>query len=151
MKIYISVKQGFEEQGEALLSPNQVRLVRRLVRDSLFRNTQPGRTLDMWDTVMDGERKYIKPYRGEADVTINSLHCYEPCVMRAQALPLLERVDPSEPYYPQACELADCLRRFTTISQALVPKTSLLREFIGAAFTGNSKWTKAFYPHWRDS
>ena len=42
LKIYISVKQGFEEQGEALLSPNQVRLVRRLVRDSLFRNTQPG-------------------------------------------------------------------------------------------------------------
>ena len=136
LKIYISVKQGFEEQGEAFLSPNQVRLVRRLVRDSLFRNTQPGRTLDMWDTVMDGERKYIKPYRGEADVTINSLHCYEPCVMRAQALPLLERVDPSEPYYPQACELADCLRRFTTISQALVPKTSLLREFIGGGVYG---------------
>ena len=107
-----------------------------MVRDSLFRNTQPGRTLDMWDTVMDGERKYIKPYRGEADVTINSLHCYEPCVMRAQALPLLERVDPSEPDYPQACELADCLRRFTTISQALVPKTALLREFIGGGVYG---------------
>ena len=136
LKIYISVKQGLEAQGKILLSPNGVRLVRRLVRDYLFRNNPPGRTLDMWSTVMDGERKYIKPYRGEADITINSMHCYEPCVMRAQALPLLESVEPSASYGELANQLAECLRRFTPISRALVPETSLLREFIGGGIYG---------------
>lgn len=131
LKMYISVKQGLEEQGEPLLSPNQVRLVRRLVRDYLFRNNPPGRTLGMWDTVMRGEYQYIKPYREEADVTINSLHCYEPCVLRAEAIPLLEQVEPSEPYRELAWTLAERLRRFAPISEALVPETSLLREFIG--------------------
>ncbi len=136
LKIYISVKQGLDERGTLLLSPNQVRLIRRLVRDSLFRNNPPERTLNMWGTVMDGEYKYIKPYRGEADVTINSLHCYEPCVMRAEAIPLLEKVDPSEPYGALAQELAQRLGRFMPISKALVPETSLLREFIGGGIYG---------------
>ncbi|WP_195985083.1 nucleoside kinase [Clostridium sp. D33t1_170424_F3] len=131
LKAYISVKQGVDEQGEPLLTANQLRLIRRLLRDYHFRNNPLERTLDMWETVMAGEYKYIKPYRGEADVTINSLHCYEPCVMREEAIPLLRAVSQESVSGALAWELADRLERFVPIPQELVPESSLLREFIG--------------------
>lgn len=137
LKLYISVKQGLEDCGEPLLSANHVRLIRRLVRDFLFRNNPPERTLDMWGTVVDGECKYIRPYREEADVTVNSLHCYEPCVLRAQAIPLLEQAEGSARHGKLARELAERLERFAPISQSLVPKNSLLREFIGGGIYGD--------------
>ena len=131
MKIYVSVKQGIKDNEEYVLTNRELRLIRRLIRDYRFRRTQVKRTLDMWDSVVDGEVKYIRPYRYSSDFTINSVHIYEPCVMKDIALEQLSRITPEEPEYETAKHLKDAVSRFESIDPSLIPKDSLLREFIG--------------------
>lgn len=80
---------------------------------------------------MDGERKYIKPYRSSVDYTINSLHLYETCVLKTQAMELLRAVPEQSAQYSTAQRLLKSLEPFVAISQELVPKNSILREFVG--------------------
>lgn len=130
-RIYISVKQDVREGGGELLGPNDMRLVRRIVRDRNFRSAPPGKTLSMWKNVMDGERKYIKPFRADADFTINSFHAYEPCVLKSQAEALLHTVPEDDPGWETARRLLGGLERFEAMDCGLVPGNSILREFIG--------------------
>jgi uridine kinase len=130
-KIYISVKQGIHHDKKELFGANDMRLVRRIVRDFNFRGTKPERTLSMWPSVMDGERKYIKPYRNEVDYTINSLHLYETCVLKNQAIPLLKSVPKESKQYDLAQSLVNSLKEFEPIDSEFVPKKSIIREFIG--------------------
>lgn len=131
VKVYISVKQGIFEQKEQLFKANEVRLLRRIVRDYNFRGMGPERTLQMWPAVIDGEKKYIKPFRGNADYTINSLHAYELCVLSNQAVPLLKTVSPESEAFASAKGLLGGLEKFVVLPAELVPKNSILREFIG--------------------
>lgn len=130
-KIYISVKQGIWEGASELFTANGMRLVRRIVRDYNFRGAKPLRTLEMWPSVMDGENRYIKPYRAGVDFTINSLHAYETCVLINQALPLLESVPAGSEQYALTKRLISSLEKFVPISADIVPENSIIREFIG--------------------
>ena len=136
LKIYISIKQGIDDHGKLLFDPNDMRLVRRIVRDCNFRGTTAERTLNMWQTVMNGEYQYIKPFRGDADITINSLHIYEPCVLREQAIPLLRSVPEKFDHYRKAQHLLHSLEKFQPIPESMIPEDSLIREFIGGGIYG---------------
>ena len=131
MKIYTSVKQGIKDANGTVISPMDLRLVRRLVRDYHFRNTSQERTFSMWPNVVAGENKYIRPYRHTSDITVNSIHIYEPCVLRNHAIPLLRAIAPDSPYFQKARELEARLMRFEPILDSLVPEDSMLREFLG--------------------
>ncbi len=131
MKMYTSVKQGIKDANGTVISPMDLRLVRRIVRDHQFRSTTPERTLSMWPNVVAGENKYIRPYRHSSDVTVNSIHIYEPCVLRAHAIPLLRAIAHDSPHFQKARELEAKLMRFEPIAEDLVPKDSMLREFLG--------------------
>ncbi len=133
-KIYISVKQGIKELGREgyLLTASELRLFRRIVRDHSFRSSSAEHTLDMWDNVLFGEKKYIVPYKYSGDITINSLHIYEPCVMSARIIPLLSEITPESPDYTYAQNLIERARKFEPISEGLVPCDSLMREFLGS-------------------
>lgn len=131
-RIYISVKQDVFNGNEELLDAHEIRIVRRLVRDYNFRGTSPERTLEMWDSVMDGERQYIAPYKYSADFTVNSLHAYELGVLRTPALMLLHGVSEQDGWVGEEIRrLSFALMLFTPVDAALLPPTSLIREFIG--------------------
>lgn len=130
-RIYISVKQGVRDDNGELIGPNQMRLVRRIVRDRNFRGTPAVKTLSMWPNVMSGEYKYIKPYRPTADFTINSFHAHELCVLKNQAVSLLHTVPEKDPGWETAQVLLNTLNRFEPVDESLIPKNSILREFIG--------------------
>ncbi len=133
MKIYTSVKQGIKDANGVVISPMDLRLVRRIVRDHQFRSTSPERTLSMWPNVVAGENKYIRPYRHSSDVTVNSIHIYEMGVLRTYAIPLLRAIAPDSPYFQKARDLEARLMRFEPIDEALVPADSMLREFLGSS------------------
>ena len=133
LKLYISVKQGVKWQEGTLLSHLDIRLMRRLVRDYKFRNSSSEFTFGLWDQVCVGERTNIQPFKREADIVINSIHMYEPCVIGAQVAPLLEVIKPDSKYYPKAQQLLAHLKLFKPLTEAVVPKNSLLREFLGGS------------------
>ena len=130
-KLYVSVKQQIKDVNGEVISPFDIRLTRRIVRDMQFRSTSPERTLSMWDSVNEGEDRYIRPYRLSADYTVNSIHIYEPCVLRTIAIPILREIAEDSLYYRKARDLESRLMRFEPVSPSLVPETSLLKEFIG--------------------
>lgn len=131
VRLYVSVKQQLKDANGEVFSPMDLRLVRRIVRDVQFRSTTAERTLAMWQSVVSGEDQYIRPYRMSADYTVNSIHIYEPCVLRSRAIPLLRALAPDSPHYRKARELEAKLMRFEPIDPALVPQNSMLREFLG--------------------
>lgn len=109
------------------------RLIRRMVRDSQFRNTTARETLQRWPSVRRGEEKWIVPYQQNADLTINSSFQYELCLLRRKALPLLESVTGNMPEYDEAQRLIRLIRRYHEIPVDLLPPYSLLREFLGGS------------------
>ena len=131
IKLYVSVKQQIKDANGEVMAPQDLRLVRRIVRDIKFRNTTPEHTLSMWPEVVSGEDKYIRPYRISADYTVNSIHIYEPCVLRTIAIPLLRDIAADSPHYRKARDLESRLMRFEPVSPELVPRNSMLREFLG--------------------
>lgn len=131
MKIYVSVKQGIKSKEDYILTNRDIRFIRRIVRDSSFRKVDPEYMLSMWNSVVEGEKKYIRPYRYTGDFTVNSIHIYEPCVMRNIAIGIFDRISPSSEGYDYICRLRNSLEKFREVSQDLVPQDSLIREFFG--------------------
>ena len=129
-KIYISVKQGISNLHGEVISAREIRFIRRLVRDYNFRSSSPENTLTMWKDVCRGEDIYIQPFKRGADVTINSIHLYEPCIFKAMALPLLRKVGSDHESYPLVERLANALEQFASISPDLIPQDSMLLEFV---------------------
>lgn len=130
LKLYISVKQGIcDEQGE-IISAQELRFVRRMVRDYYFRASSPENTLDMWRNVCRGEQLNIQPFKRQADITINSIHLYEPCLFRNYALPMLELIPEDHPQIVMIRRIREALSRFCSISPSILPSNSMLREFL---------------------
>ena len=131
-KIYINVSSRiYDEKGDIVLNKRNMRFIRRIVRDSNFRGNSVEKTFGMWLNVCHGEDIYLFPYRDNADIKINTVHLYETCLLKNDAVRLLSQVEKSSPFYRDSQRLLKSLCRFPSIDSGLVPETSLLREFIG--------------------
>mgnify|MGYP003292213341 FL=1 len=132
LKVYINVSSRiYDENGEVLLSKRNFRFLRRMIRDYKFRASSVDNTYKLWKNVTIGEEKYLFPYRDNADIKANTIHLYEPCVIKNQALPLLRDSEVSDEFREDAKKLCASLQRFFDIDEKKVPKDSLLREFLG--------------------
>ena len=130
MRIYMSVHTNFvETNGDKVLTARDLRLVRRIIRDNWGRATSPLETLAFWDDVCRGEDKYIHPYRVLADAHIVSAHSYEPAVYRDEFLEIMSDCV-SDKYQDIVDHLRYAMGQFVSIDRSMIPKTSLLKEFI---------------------
>lgn len=128
--VYISVEDDLEVNG-VYFGKRELRLMRRLIRDFSFRGAAPEFSLFLWRSVAANEDKSILPYADSADIRINSFMAYEPFLMRSVLPALLSEVPESSVYFPKAYELSRRLESLPTVEPAMVPKKSVLREFIG--------------------
>ena len=117
-----------------IISSTQVRKLRRMVRDYLYRGRSALRTLQQWPSVVAGERKNIYPNQHNADMVMNSGLSYEVHVLKVFAEPLLRSITPDVPEYVECRRLLAMLDRLVTMSVELIPPQSLLREFIGGSW-----------------
>ena len=115
------------------MSTTDLRLIRRIVRDKQFRNSSAENTLNMWQSVRNGEFKWIYPHQEQSDYVFNSELSYELCILKKYALPLLKEIKPDDQYYPVANRLIKYLKYFKPLDESLIPCNSLLREFIGGS------------------
>jgi uridine kinase len=131
-RMYVSVRTKFVEGGEDILVPKDIRLIRRMVRDHKFRNHPPLKTLDYWKHVVAGERINIDLYRDDVNLKMDNTIDYEVCVWRHVLHDLLTTVEPgSYAGYPELHRIFEGLMHFPELDYALIPKNSLLREFVG--------------------
>ncbi len=132
LKIYINVSSRiYDEKGNIILNKRNMRFVRRMVRDYKFRSSTVENTCKLWKNVTAGEDKYLFPYRHLADIKVNTIHLYESCVLKHQALELIENSQVSQEYKAEINKIYNSLKKFENLPEALVPEASLLREFLG--------------------
>ena len=129
--MYISARSNVCEGETLRFKGTWMRLTRRAVRDYKFRGTGVEATLAMWANVRRGEKLYISPFKGRADVVIDSSLPYEVSVMKNYAKPLLEAVPAENERHRELLDLIEGFRWFEEIDPALVAPDSLIREFIG--------------------
>jgi uridine kinase len=131
IKIYISALTQLNLDSNNRISTTDNRLVRRMVRDNNFRGNSALATLNMWPSVRRGEKKWIFPFQNQAEIAFNSALDYELAVLKPFVEPLLAEIKPHHPQYAEARRMQAFLASFLSISDTLVPPTSILREFIG--------------------
>ena len=125
-KIYVSVRTRIAKNG-VLLHPSKIRLMRRLVRDMLFRKRSFQDTLMMFHSVEDGENKYIMPYKYRSDYDVDTFMPYEICAYRSFLLEAFRNM----PEEPLVRDMLDFLEQTEEISPEAITPDSLICEFIG--------------------
>lgn len=118
-----------------------IRLIRRMLRDSVFRAYNPQQTLEHWHYVRSSELRNIIPYSNTADFVISSAMPYELPIYANRMLKLFE--DWSIRYkddvlkqdaYERATRVYNLLKTVTPVAdESPIPGDSVIREFIGGS------------------
>ena len=129
--VYLSVASVLLTDHNIRVEPHMLRFLRRAMRDSLFRSSPVEHTLKQWNSVRRGERLYISPYRGQADLTVDTYLPYETNILMQY---LSEKLQGEKRMLEQAdlAPLSAILDKVSPIDyKPYMPEDSVLHEFIG--------------------
>lgn len=132
-KVYVSPLTQLCIDEHNRIFTTDTRLIRRIVRDRMFRNTNADLTISGWKSVRAGENSYIFPYQETSDVVFNSALFYEHAVLKMYAERFLMEVPRSSQSFMEVNRLTRFFSLFVPILEREVPYTSILREFIGGS------------------
>ena len=130
-KIYISCLTTLNIDDHNRIPTTDARLLRRIERDARTRGYSAQATIRMWPSVRKGEEHNIFPYQDSADMIFNSALLYETALLKPYVEPLLFGVPKNCEEYIEAKRLLKFLNYFLPLPADDVPKTSLMREFVG--------------------
>lgn len=135
LRLYVSVRTGLRAEDGALLRPRQLRLMRRLCRDRLFRKRSYRDILAMSESVARGEEMYILPHKHRADFDVDTFMAYEPSVYRAVLWEELQAESEGHELdsFPDCGEILRFLRETAPLDREALPGNSLIREFVGGS------------------
>ena len=134
LKIFVSALTPMSLDALNRIHTTDLRMLRRMVRDSRFRSHDALDTIKMWPSVRQGEEKYIFPCQEDADIFFNTSLIYEPAILRKFAVPLLQSVPKEEKAaYFTACRLLRLLQLIEPLDEEAIPNNSILKEFIGGS------------------
>ena len=129
--VYLSVASAVVPEVGPRIEPYMLRFLRRAMRDSLFRNSPVEETIRQWNSVRRGERLYISPYRGQANLTVDTFLPYELNILLTCLEPQL-RLHAGELAGADLAPVGEVLGQVAPIDYAdWIPKESVLHEFIG--------------------
>ena len=127
--VYISPRSVLNVGG-TLFDSNELRLMRRIVRDYNFRGTGPSFTFENWDGVRANEEKNIFPYASSCSFHIDSTFAYEAGILKPYLNRLLADITETSRYYVKASEILKKIEDIEPISGEYIAENSLYHEFI---------------------
>ena len=139
VNLYIEPLLQLKDNDGKYVRWTDIRLMRRMLRDSVHRAYDYEKTLTHWHYVRAGELRGIIPYIGSADFIINSGMPYELPIYKPKLFDgfreWIERYE-ADPLRQDAFERASRIHKlFEAIisvdEDSIVPKDSVIREFIG--------------------
>jgi uridine kinase len=118
-----------------------IRLIRRMLRDSVFRAYNPQQTLEHWHYVRSSELRNIIPYSSSADFIVSSAMPYELPIYANRMLNLFKQWEAQykdnllkNDSYQRAKRVFNLLKTVTPYSdESSIPSNSVIREFIGGS------------------
>ncbi|MGD8794709.1 MAG: response regulator SirA, partial [Anaerolineae bacterium] len=142
-QLYIEPLLQMKGPGGRMIRWTDLRLMRRMVRDSIFRAYDPRATLEHWHYVRSSEMRNIIPYANSTDYIVNGALPYELPVMRRRLLDDFGqwvKDYEGDPLRMDAFERAQRIHRLLEAvgsidvgDEKTIPATSPLREFIGGS------------------
>ncbi len=132
-KIYAAPMSPVSLDGETWIPTYVHRLLRRMSRDLRTRGKSPLDTIGSWDSVREGEEKWIEPFSGEAEAEFDTSMLYELPAIRYTVETALQTVPAAAEEYKTAEQLLYYLSFFEGLEASFIPRTSILREFIGGS------------------
>ncbi|MFP4385500.1 MAG: ATP cone domain-containing protein [Spirochaetia bacterium] len=141
VKIYIETLAQIKDKNSRFIRWSDVRMLRRMVRDMQFRNSNPEETLLHWHFVRRSELHYIISRIKNADMVVNSFLPSELPILKNRLTSLfpefLEKFknDPErEDAYTRAARITDLFSEIPDGNwEDYIPADSLIREFIGGS------------------
>ena len=132
-KIFVSTLTSVSLDSHNCISPYDIRLLRRIIRDYNKGAFSAQETIRQWKNVCEAEDKWINPYQENADVMFNSALNIEIAVLRNHAEPILSSVPRNCPEYSEVHRLKKFIHYFVPVSDKEIPPTSIMREFVGGS------------------
>ena len=126
--IYAGLREEYSFRGQRILPTRDIRMLRRMIRDHKYRGHSPKKTISMWAAVCEGEDKYIKVFKPNADLLLDTSFSYEILIMHSALRDFTEYADDT----PEGQRLAQLLKVFDNIGflpVGALPKHSMLGEF----------------------
>jgi len=133
-RLYVSALSTLNIHDHLPLSTSDHRLIRRMVRDHLFRGYGFNETIRRWPDIMQNEYQSIFPFQESAHTIFNTALIYEPAVF-AHYTPSIVHADSAEneQIREEVKRLNRILSLLIPIDPKDIPPTSILREFIGGS------------------
>jgi len=140
-KIYIEPILQMKDEENKYIQWTDIRLMRRMLRDSVHRAYDPLQTLEHWHYVRSSELRNIIPYANSADFIVNSAMPYELSLYKPklydQFKEWVEKFKDSplkKDAFVRADRVANFMENIIPVEDdSPVPKDSVLREFIGGS------------------
>ncbi len=141
-KLYIETFCQIKDAHKNFVRWTDIRLLRRMTRDQRQRAYNPKMTVEHWHYVRRSELKHIIPYIPTVDYIVNGSLCYELPVLKLHMyhhFPEFARLYENDPArqdaYIRSKRVLELLNTIDPIENQdeLVPKNSLMREFIGGS------------------
>lgn len=132
IRIFISPLDYYEsvfDDKKYMISPHQIRFMRRAIRDNVHRAASIGRTMDMWDGVRRGEKNYMDPLVKYADIFLNTSHEYEIAYLKKKIFELAEASSDTDKIRFSNIIPKEALLPFEGKDGFVIPSNSLFKEF----------------------
>ncbi len=130
--LYVSVRTRIlSADGKAIIHPRKIRLMRRLIRDKIYRARETEHTFSMYNSVTLGEDEHIIPYKKYADFHIDTFIDYEASVYAGILVNDLLAHNKDFANFQGYNDMCKILQELSVLEIKDVPKNSLIREFIG--------------------
>lgn len=116
--------------GGVVYSPEQIRLLRRIVRDYYFRSSDAAFTYYLWDSVRANEENNIFPNAASCDVQLDSLMGYEIGMLRPHLEIILGNLPLSNAHRADADAVFNHISGVQPLHPSWLPSDALYREFV---------------------
>ena len=128
VKLYVSVRTRIEDSEGKLMHPSKIRLLRRLCRDKIYRGREVSEIFDMYPSVSKGEELYIMPFKGKADIEIDTFLDYEASVYKSFIYNELKNEKLSS--YALCREICDFIDELSPLDVNILGENISIKEFI---------------------
>ncbi len=140
-KLYLEPLFQIKNNDGKYLRWTDIRLIRRMLRDSIHRAYDPKQTLEHWHYVRSSEIRHIIPYLNSADYIINSAMPYELPIYKARLGSEFEKWvfeykndELKKDSFKRASRVNELLQQvFSYNDESAIPENSVIREFIGGS------------------
>ncbi len=134
LSMFINVPERVTVNGEEY-THEEIRLIRRMVRDRRERSANAKLTTILWEGVLENEHSNIFPNVPSDSFRIDTFLPYELSVLKNSYSKLCDELSADWPESARALDILRKLESVEAVSERAVPSSSLLREFIGGKRT----------------